>query len=171
MLGLIPRSKSRQRHVTLYSRVVSPVTPAPPPPGRSNINIYIYAILYAKQQQQKLSRYRASGVALKARPAAYTAPTMGFKNPFAALKQGIARAGAGAYDEGAVQEAIDQDIKGNKVMVFSWTRCIGNINTIIDTLLCRPCCKAPAGSGAARWGPTAWYAGTCIYTLIYFYPV
>ncbi|CAM9892911.1 unnamed protein product [Ascophyllum nodosum] len=68
-------------------------------------------------------RYRASGVALKARPAAYTAPTMGFKNPFAALKQGIARAGAGAYDEGAVQEAIDQDIKGNKVMVFSWTRC------------------------------------------------
>lgn len=51
-----------------------------------------------------------------------TLPTMGFTNPLGVLKQAIARAGAGVYDEKAVKEAIDQYTTENKVMVFSWTR-------------------------------------------------
>lgn len=47
---------------------------------------------------------------------------MGFTNPLGVLKQAIARAGAGVYDEKAVKDTIDQYTTENKVTVFSWTR-------------------------------------------------
>ncbi|CAM9471338.1 unnamed protein product, partial [Laminaria digitata] len=57
------------------------------------------------------------------RLAAYNEPTMGFKSPLDVLKQGIARAGAGPYDKEAVQKTVSGYMSGNKVVVFSWTRC------------------------------------------------
>lgn len=50
--------------------------------------------------------------------------TMGFKSPLDVLKQGIARAGAGPYDQEAVQRAVASYKSDNKVVVFSWTTCV-----------------------------------------------
>lgn len=47
---------------------------------------------------------------------------MGFKSPFVALKEGIAKTLAGDYDKKAVKEAIGQYTEESKVVVFSWTR-------------------------------------------------
>lgn len=47
---------------------------------------------------------------------------MGFKNPFDALKQGIAKAGAGVYDKDVVVQEMNDFKANNKVMVFSWAR-------------------------------------------------
>lgn len=49
---------------------------------------------------------------------------MSFKNPFDALKQGIARAGAGSYDKEAVVGEVERYKTNSKVVVFSWTRCV-----------------------------------------------
>lgn len=50
--------------------------------------------------------------------------TMSFKNPFDALKQGIARAGAGSYDKEMLVGEMERYKADNKVVVFSWTRCV-----------------------------------------------
>ena len=43
-------------------------------------------------------------------------------SPANAVKKGIARLQAGAYDEGAVTAKLDSYIQENPVVVFSWTR-------------------------------------------------
>lgn len=53
---------------------------------------------------------------------------MGFKSPFVALKEGIAKTLAGDYDKKAVKEAIGQYTEESKVVVFSWTRYRTNYN-------------------------------------------
>ncbi|CAM9428661.1 unnamed protein product [Choristocarpus tenellus] len=49
--------------------------------------------------------------------------SMAMKNPFDFLKQGIAKLGAGQYDEDIIKGQIESYKSSNKVMIFSWARC------------------------------------------------